>query len=490
MSASPFTSEAQFLARPKNRIEQLNISDFIQIAVFFDLVISMTAAYALFFLLGFAAMDADQGIISLLWPASVSLTYVVFKLARRGYRPREYLGLRRYVANLLLCWSGALISVAVVSHAAGFGADISHDWLVASFAAGLVLLPLGRMGVARSIAAAERQGSRNAYVVCADREAATSDIMRDFERDPAIGGVRIVGASCLGDRADETGAENWDALVDEIRNVLKQEAIDEIQLRVPTERADLLSDATAALKNLPIRVLHIDEPFATQAPHAAQAIDSGSTEPGDRGVLELLSPPISARGLLVKRMLDLAVASAALLVLLPILAMACIGIALESGRPIIFRQNRKGVGGRPFTIFKLRTMSVQENGEKIVQACRNDPRVTKLGAILRRTSIDELPQLLNVLRGDMSIVGPRPHALAHDTYYGGLIKEYARRHNVKPGLTGWAQVNGFRGETRDLHAMSERVRHDIWYIENWSIWLDIKIIARTAGCVLFQKQAY
>jgi lipopolysaccharide/colanic/teichoic acid biosynthesis glycosyltransferase len=135
-------------------------------------------------------------------------------------------------------------------------------------------------------------------------------------------------------------------------------------------------------------------------------------------------------------------------------------------------------------------MTVQENGANVLQAQRNDRRVTPLGRILRRTSVDELPQLLNVLKGDMSIVGPRPHALAHDNKYDEIIATYAYRHHVKPGITGWAQVNGYRGETRQLKDMEARVDHDLWYINNWSIWLDLKIVVKTALSVLLDKNAY
>lgn len=483
MWASQFTSKTQVIDQSKGNINQINISKFLLISVGSDIVISITIMYFLFFKIGYGTMHSSHGVASLFAPAFVSLMYVALKFARRGYRPAEYFALRRYLPNLLVCWSGALMFAVVAFYALGFGMDISGDWLAASFVTGLVFLPLGRAAVALKSGGdpTERHAfSRNAYMISAHRDAATLAIMRSALDE----GTRIVGVNYLADDdAQARFGENCDALVEEIRKTLADTSIDEIYIRLPAEQRHRLNEVVSALSKFPIRVLLIGKPCADTSGHRSVRL-------GNHVAVELLSAPISARGHVAKRLLDITVASAALLVLLPVLAAACVGIALESGRPIIFRQNRRGVCGRPFTILKFRTMSVQENGDKIVQACRNDPRVTKLGAILRRTSIDELPQLLNVIRGDMSIVGPRPHALAHDAYYGVLIRDYSRRHNVKPGLTGWAQVNGFRGETRDLHAMSERVRHDIWYIENWSIGLDIRIIARTAGCVLFQKQAY
>jgi len=152
-------------------------------------------------------------------------------------------------------------------------------------------------------------------------------------------------------------------------------------------------------------------------------------------------------------------------------------------------QTRNGFNSRTFKIFKFRTMSVLEDGPCIRQATKNDARVTNIGRILRRTNVDELPQLFNVLAGDMSLVGPRPHASAHNSEYEQLIANYACRHHVKPGLTGWAQVNGFRGETRTVDLMQERVELDLWYIDNWSMWLDFKILVKTL-CIGSQPTAY
>ena len=169
---------------------------------------------------------------------------------------------------------------------------------------------------------------------------------------------------------------------------------------------------------------------------------------------------------------------------------AAIAIKLDSPGPIIFRQHRRGANGREFAILKFRTMTVQDNGAEIQQASRGDPRVTRVGKLLRSTSIDELPQLINVLRGDMALVGPRPHALAHDNHFGKLLEAYAIRHHVKPGITGWAQVHGFRGGTPSVDHIAERIRMDLWYIDNWSLWLDIQILGRTVIEVLRRRNAY
>ncbi len=181
----------------------------------------------------------------------------------------------------------------------------------------------------------------------------------------------------------------------------------------------------------------------------------------------------------VKRAEDLILAGLILLVVaIPMLVIAA-AVKLTSPGPVLFRQHRYGIYGKEISVRKFRTMYVCEDGEEVPQAGKNDPRVTKLGVFLRRTSLDELPQFINVLLGNMSIVGPRPHAVAHNELYRKQIKGYMLRHRVRPGITGWAQVNGWRGETDDLYKMEKRVEYDLWYIHNWSLWLDLKIVFLT-----------
>ncbi|MBI5265036.1 MAG: undecaprenyl-phosphate glucose phosphotransferase [Bradyrhizobium sp.] len=204
-------------------------------------------------------------------------------------------------------------------------------------------------------------------------------------------------------------------------------------------------------------------------------------------VIEIQRAPLSVLERAQKRCLDVALALLALVALAPLLITTAILIKLDSPGPIIFRQARRGFNGKPFEIWKFRTMTVSEDGSVVLQATKQDARVTRAGRLLRKTSIDELPQLWNVLRNEMSLVGPRPHALAHDNYYDQIISNYVYRHHMKPGLTGWAQVNGLRGETPIVELMERRVEHDLWYVANWSIWLDLRIIVRTAIVFLHQK---
>ena len=217
-----------------------------------------------------------------------------------------------------------------------------------------------------------------------------------------------------------------------------------------------------------------------------------SSDLGQAGCPQARGRPGSVGGAtsLSKRLFDIAVAGAALLLFLPLLVVVMVAIPLESPGPAIFRQRRTGHRGRVFTILKFRTMTVAEDSGHIRQATKNDDRVTAVGALLRKLSIDELPQLWNVVRGDMSIVGPRPHALAHDDLYGALIPTYAARFRAKPGLTGYAQVNGFRGEIMDTRCMSDRVAADNSYIEEWSLALDVAILLKTVPLIFRDPNAY
>jgi exopolysaccharide biosynthesis polyprenyl glycosylphosphotransferase len=191
-----------------------------------------------------------------------------------------------------------------------------------------------------------------------------------------------------------------------------------------------------------------------------------------------------------KRVLDLAVSAMLIVLFAPLMAVIALLIRLDTRGPVFFRQNRTGLRGRPFAIIKFRSMAVLENGETIVQATKDDERTTRVGRILRKTSLDELPQLFNVLMGEMSLVGPRPHAIAHDRHYGALIDNYEIRQRVKPGITGWAQINGFRGATPALELMQARIRHDVWYAQRTGVMLDLRILLATPFAILGQRNAY
>jgi len=253
---------------------------------------------------------------------------------------------------------------------------------------------------------------------------------------------------------------------------------------MPWSDPQRLDDVRTRLRALPLPVKLLPD----QA--VREILDAPHVEFGSTLAVEIQRAPLSRFELAQKRVLDIAVSAMALTVLLPLFAAIAVIIKLDSKGPIIFRQRRNGFGGREFTIFKFRSMSVMEDGSKVVQAQRNDKRVTRVGKVLRATSLDELPQVLNVLFGHMSIVGPRPHALAHDRLYGALIPDYAERFAVRPGLTGFAQMQGLRGEIRTLSCMARRVQADIDYARNWAFLTDVSIIIRTVPTLLQRTNAH
>ena len=207
-------------------------------------------------------------------------------------------------------------------------------------------------------------------------------------------------------------------------------------------------------------------------------------------VVGICETPFTGTNELVKRLSDIVLASLIILLISPVLLAVAIGVKLTSPGPVIFRQRRNGLDGGEIIVYKFRSMTAQEDGWDVRQARRNDPRITPFGRFIRRTSLDELPQFFNVLQGHMSIVGPRPHAVAHNEQYRQIIKAYMVRHKVRPGITGWAQVNGHRGETDTVEKMQARVEYDLEYLRNWTLRLDLQIIVRTIRIVFLDRHAY
>jgi undecaprenyl-phosphate galactose phosphotransferase/putative colanic acid biosynthesis UDP-glucose lipid carrier transferase len=248
-----------------------------------------------------------------------------------------------------------------------------------------------------------------------------------------------------------------------------------------TRKVELVRDGLR-ISPLPVRLLP-DRRIRSLAGHPSFRLQNSLSVEIQRG-------PLSRAEQASKRLLDIVGALVGLVVFAPLMILSAIVVKLDSPGPVFFRQKRNGFNAKEFSIFKFRTMTVMEDGATVVQAKRFDPRFTRFGRLLRRSSIDEVPQLINVLMGDMSLVGPRPHALAHDSHYGRLLSEYAFRHHVKPGITGWAQVKGYRGETALVEQMKGRIDCDLWYINNWSLALDFKVLLLTCLELTNRRNAY
>lgn len=264
----------------------------------------------------------------------------------------------------------------------------------------------------------------------------------------------------------------------------RQGIYDEVYIAMEMSEEDSISQLISELSDCSISVFLIPDIFTINL--LASQLYHFEGMP----VVSIYDSPMDARDLAIKRAEDVLLSLVFLSVAaLPMLLIAVM-IKLTSKGPVIFAQSRYGIGGEAIQIWKFRSMTVCEDGDVVVQATKNDSRLTAVGAFLRRTSLDELPQFINVLKGDMSIVGPRPHAVAHNELYRKEIRGYMLRHLVKPGITGWAQVNGWRGETDTLEKMEMRVKYDLEYIKHWSMWFDLKIIAMTIFKGFFHKNAY
>ena len=266
---------------------------------------------------------------------------------------------------------------------------------------------------------------------------------------------------------------------------LEHKQIDEVWLAIPLSEAAEIRNIMLELSYFPSTVRYVPELFALGL------INHGISEVLGIPMVDLTASRMDGLPKLMKALEDYAVASVALVLLSPLMLLIAALIKLDSRGPVFFRQKRHGLSGKVISVYKFRTMrSEQKKTGAVIQAQKNDPRVTRVGKILRQTSLDELPQLFNVIKGEMSVVGPRPHAVEHNNQYKTLIDSYMKRHIVKPGITGWAQINGFRGETDTLEKMEGRVQCDIYYIENWSILLDLRIMVLTLVRGMVGKNAY
>ncbi|MDZ7812093.1 MAG: undecaprenyl-phosphate glucose phosphotransferase [Ideonella sp.] len=303
-------------------------------------------------------------------------------------------------------------------------------------------------------------------------------------------GTRVVPSyDCLGYFDDREPARlppeaNILGRLESMPDFIDQHGIKDVFVTLPLTSQPRIMNLMASLQNTTASLHFVPDVFGVNI------IQGRLQDIGGIPVVGLTVTPFTGVNGLIKRLSDIVLASLILVLIAPLLLLIAIGVRLSSPGPIIFRQHRTGLDGEIIKVYKFRSMRTQDNGAVIQQATKGDPRVTKFGAFLRRTSLDELPQFINVLQGRMSIVGPRPHAVAHNLHYAKVVKAYMARHKVRPGITGWAQVNGLRGETDTLDKMARRVEFDLEYLRNWSLGLDLLIIVRTIKLVIFDRDAY
>lgn len=388
------------------------------------------------------------------------------------------------ISEILVCWFTTGLLLAFFAFLLKIGVAYSRGAFVLFY----FLAPAGLLVVRKltkvTLAAAVSRGAVGRRDVV---------LIGDFDEMAALGpqdllvffGAAEVNRFTLSRESDPLVRASTDIrIINSVANFVRLNNCREILLALPWADAGRMEFVRDHIKTLPLAARLLPD-------MRVRSLTNYMSSARQRVLaIEIQRAPLSVSECFVKRIMDICVAACALIFFLPVMALTAIAIKLDGPGPVIFRQHRKGFNGRQFVMFKFRTMTVQENGPVVAQATQDDPRVTPIGRLLRSASIDELPQLLNVLKGDMSLIGPRPHALVHDNYFENILSDYAFRHHVKPGMTGWAQCNGARGATPSIEHISERVKLDLWYINNWSLWLDIQILIKTFFEVLRKRNAY
>lgn len=350
-------------------------------------------------------------------------------------------------------------------------ASVSRIWSMGWFISAMVLLLVARAVMFRMLANVREQGINAKRVLIFGYGPLGREMFQRVHQIRAAG-YRVVGIYDEGEHAIPGGVSALRSL-DEVNAFVRNQGVREIWLTLPMAACRDLSDVVRQFRNELIDIRWVPDVSSVEL------LGHRFSEFMGLPVIDLNSPPVSGITGIVKASFDRAFSFAVLVGLSPLLLTIAALVKLSSPGPVFFRQQRLGIDGRPFDVYKFRTMKLHQD-VGVTQATRDDPRVTRIGAFLRRTSLDELPQFLNVLRGEMSVVGPRPHAMEHNEMYKELIDRYMLRHRVKPGITGWAQINGFRGQTDTIEKMRKRIEFDIYYIQHWSFQLDLRIIVRTA----------
>ncbi|MBV8835286.1 MAG: exopolysaccharide biosynthesis polyprenyl glycosylphosphotransferase [Alphaproteobacteria bacterium] len=407
---------------------------------------------------------------------SAASIFVLPGLFRGEYELTHYLSFSQHAARAFAYWNVTFVALLALAFVTRALEDYSRASMILFYLAGLPTLVLVRYALVSTVILGSRAG-----IVTAQRVflIGTAEDITAFVRryQPWNLGLHAVGAAPL-TRVDPSISpqERAQTLAADLRGALESARRlhpEAVYIVGPWSETGMIEACVDEFLKMPVEI-HLGPERVLDRFDSVRIAKHGSM-----ASLQLTRAPLNWSERMLKRLFDVTAAAGVLIVLSPLLALTALAIYCESGRPLLFRQRRYGFNQQEFRIIKFRTMTTMEDGDVVPQARRNDPRVTRLGRLLRKWNIDELPQLINVLKGDMSLVGPRPHALSHNREYEQKIALYARRHNVLPGITGWAQVNGFRGETDTDEKMKRRVECDLHYIDNWSLWLDLRIIFMT-----------
>ncbi len=409
--------------------------------------------------------------------AIFSLLFVVNCLFSGVYNSWRGLSLVKQLFKLFVCWTVAFAILAALLVFTKQNDLFSRWWLALWFFSGVSFSCLYRALVFWLLRVLRKRG-KNVKGVAIIGAGKAVDKIQDKSSSHLEYGFNV---AITIDLTQLEKGQNIPGLLQEIQ----LHDIHEIWICLPLKDGELLKEILYELRNSTADIRYFPD-FQD-----LRLLNHKVTNILGMYALDLSSSAIDGTSHWIKWTEDIVLGILISTLVFPLCVVIAIAIKLTSPGPVLFKQYRNGVGGKKFKVYKFRTMEVhQEENGNVTQAIKGDPRVTKLGAFLRKTSLDELPQFYNVLQGRMAIVGPRPHALIHNEYYMDLVESYMWRHKVKPGITGWAQVNGYRGRVDELEKMKKRVQYDLWYIENWSLWLDIKIILWSIIKGFVNKNAY
>jgi len=449
------------------------------LAVIIDILIILSAGVLADTIYRLATTGSGETTEYLAAAAVVAALFTSLLKGRDFYKATGLLAWTSQVRAVTLTWIGVFMFLAGCVFALKIGGTFSRGTIMSFAAIGLFGLVAHRTFWRRALESGLASGKWSGRtIVLISENPPASDLQQQLLRH----GFRIQRHFVLA--ADNSHPSHWDDIISQAISYTRRSNVDEVFVAVELQCWAKIQKSAERLRLLPLPVnLVAVGPTSKLLMQPVSAI-------GNATVIELQRAPLNSFERSVKRAIDIVLAGTALIALMPLLTLVAIAIKLDSPGRVIFRQTRHGFNGKPFNILKFRTMTVLEDGDSVKQTVRLDKRVTRVGLWLRRTSIDELPQLINVLNGEMSLVGPRPHAAAHDNYFDQVIANYAFRQRMKPGITGCAQVNGSRGETPTVDAMQRRVQLDIWYIENWSFQLDLVIMFRTIIEIVRGRNAY
>ena len=409
------------------------------------------------------------------------LAYILFPMFG-VYRSWRGGGLFELLGRVSLAWGLTLLMVLATQHLFHSPPLSSPWWWLYWLISGAISLALLRIFLYGLLRYMRRRGLNLRRVVVIGTGSGADNLLARAHA-AAWSGYDVVDCIAI-PKATQIHDEQAPQL-QQLKNWVAQRAVQEVWITAPLRDERLVRLVMDTLRHHAVNIRYAPDI------HSLRLLNHSVSEVLGVPMLELSTTPMVGLNRVIKALEDRLLAAFILVLISPLLLAIAMAVRLSSPGPILFKQIRHGWDGREFRIYKFRTMHEhQEPPDTLTQARRDDPRVTRIGAFLRRTSLDELPQFFNVLQGRMSIVGPRPHAIQHNDLYKDQIEHYMLRHRVKPGITGWAQVNGYRGETDTLEKMQRRVEYDLYYIEHWSLWFDIRIIYLTIKRGLMDKNAY